>query len=210
MIASTQLLIDLIHAHPTHVEDLLSIRGFESEQMREYGKEIIEIFVGENKNEVASSSRKKRKYLYGIGAGVLCACIAVGTFVFGSYHREESPSTPKPAMSVAQATVTEKPQAPAEALPSKVASKPRLPEKAESKPRDVSHVKQTSSPSPHVPAAESVKKPIEGIWIKGNIREDGSKVYHVPGQKYYSATNPEEWFETEEDALKAGFRKSKR
>ena len=53
------------------------------------------------------------------------------------------------------------------------------------------------------------KKPVEGVWIKGNINLKGEKIYHMPGQEYYRVTQPEEWFETEEDAVKAGFRKSR-
>jgi len=48
-----------------------------------------------------------------------------------------------------------------------------------------------------------------GETIKGNINKKGEKIYHMPGQKYYDMTNPEEWFFTEEDAQRAGYRKSK-
>jgi micrococcal nuclease len=45
--------------------------------------------------------------------------------------------------------------------------------------------------------------------IKGNINSKGEKIYHVPGGKYYEQTVPEQWFDTEEEAKAAGFRKSK-
>lgn len=45
--------------------------------------------------------------------------------------------------------------------------------------------------------------------IKGNINSKGEKIYHVPGGKYYEKTVPEQWFNTEEEARAAGFRKSK-
>lgn len=45
--------------------------------------------------------------------------------------------------------------------------------------------------------------------IKGNINSKGEKIYHVPGGKYYDQTVPEQWFNTEEEAQKAGYRKSK-
>lgn len=51
--------------------------------------------------------------------------------------------------------------------------------------------------------------------IKGNISYyGGKKIYHVPGQKYYSVTQineaaGERWFCTEEEAIAAGWRKSK-
>lgn len=51
--------------------------------------------------------------------------------------------------------------------------------------------------------------------IKGNISLDGEKIYHLPGQEFYSATEidteyGERWFCTEEEARAAGWRKSKR
>lgn len=55
----------------------------------------------------------------------------------------------------------------------------------------------------------------EVCLIKGNISYyGGKKIYHVPGQKYYSVTEineaaGERWFCTEEEAIAAGWRKSK-
>ncbi len=50
--------------------------------------------------------------------------------------------------------------------------------------------------------------------IKGNISSSGEKIYHVPGQSSYDATGiteskGERWFCTEQEALDAGWRKSK-
>lgn len=45
--------------------------------------------------------------------------------------------------------------------------------------------------------------------IKGNINSKGEWIYHMPGQRYYSRTDPEKWFCAEEEAKKAGFRRSK-
>lgn len=42
--------------------------------------------------------------------------------------------------------------------------------------------------------------------IKGNA---DSMIYHVPGQRYYDRTNPEECFRTERDAVNAGYRRAK-
>jgi hypothetical protein len=44
-----------------------------------------------------------------------------------------------------------------------------------------------------------------GFPIKGN---DNSGIYHVPGQQYYDVTNARHCFPTEEEAQKAGYRKS--
>ncbi|MEZ2331822.1 thermonuclease family protein [Mesorhizobium sp. RCC_202] len=54
-----------------------------------------------------------------------------------------------------------------------------------------------------------------GCNIKGNISVDGNRIYHVPGQKYYSVTiinqaKGERWFCSEADAVAAGWRRSKR
>ncbi|MDF0515040.1 hypothetical protein PX701_15510 [Agromyces sp. H3Y2-19a] len=42
--------------------------------------------------------------------------------------------------------------------------------------------------------------------IKGN---ESSMIYHMPGQRYYDATNPEVCFSTESAAVNAGYRKAK-
>jgi len=53
-----------------------------------------------------------------------------------------------------------------------------------------------------------------GCDIKGNISVDGGeKIYHVPGQSYYSQTKispeyGERWFCTEAEAKAAGWRKA--
>ena len=51
--------------------------------------------------------------------------------------------------------------------------------------------------------------------IKGNISLDGEKIYHIPGQEFYDATEidpayGERWFCTEAEARAAGWRKSQR
>ena len=54
-----------------------------------------------------------------------------------------------------------------------------------------------------------------GCGIKGNISYNtGERIYHVPGQEYYSQTRinlmkGERWFCSEAEARKAGWRKSK-
>ena len=45
--------------------------------------------------------------------------------------------------------------------------------------------------------------------IKGNISST-SKIYHVKGGAFYDRTNPEQCFETEVEAVAAGYRKSSR
>ena len=58
--------------------------------------------------------------------------------------------------------------------------------------------------------------PGSGCTIKGNISIDsGERIYHVPGQKFYSQTRispefGERWFCSEAEARKAGWRKAKR
>lgn len=56
------------------------------------------------------------------------------------------------------------------------------------------------------PAATSTRV---GCTIKGNINSQGEKIYHMPGQRFYGATQPEKWFCTEDEARRAGFRRSK-
>jgi len=50
--------------------------------------------------------------------------------------------------------------------------------------------------------------------IKGNVSTRGERIYHVPGQRYYSqtrisASHGERWFCSEAEARAAGWRKSK-
>ncbi|PBB16550.1 succinoglycan biosynthesis protein exoi [Mesorhizobium sp. WSM4313] len=54
-----------------------------------------------------------------------------------------------------------------------------------------------------------------GRNIKGNISAGGERIYHLPGQKYYSVTiinqaKGERWFCSEAEAVAAGWRRSKR
>ncbi|MCA1031838.1 thermonuclease family protein [Bacillus timonensis] len=50
----------------------------------------------------------------------------------------------------------------------------------------------------------------QSCHIKGNINSKGEKIYHVPSGLYYERTKEEECFQTEADAIEAGYRKSKR
>lgn len=60
-----------------------------------------------------------------------------------------------------------------------------------------------------------VMAPGSGCSIKGNISlNTGERIYHVPGQKYYSQTrisleHGERWFCSEDEARRAGWRKSR-
>jgi hypothetical protein len=66
---------------------------------------------------------------------------------------------------------------------------------------------------PHQVAASVVS---ESCLIKGNISlNTGERIYHVPGQEYYSETRislhkGERWFCSEEEARKAGWRRARR
>lgn len=56
------------------------------------------------------------------------------------------------------------------------------------------------------------KKP--GCEIKGNISNSGERIYHMQGQRYYNKTvidtsKGERWFCTEQEAINAGWRRSK-
>ncbi len=50
----------------------------------------------------------------------------------------------------------------------------------------------------------------DNCTVKGNISSSGEKIYHVETGAYYDRTIPEECFNTEEEAEKAGYRKSMR
>jgi len=60
----------------------------------------------------------------------------------------------------------------------------------------------------------SSQPPDPNCLIKGNISSSGEKIYHMPGQQYYNKTQIDEskgerWFCTEDEAINAGWRKSK-
>lgn len=53
------------------------------------------------------------------------------------------------------------------------------------------------------------------LLIKGNINSRGEKIYHLPGGQFYDKVQIDEskgerWFNTEKEAIQAGWRKSKR
>jgi hypothetical protein len=54
--------------------------------------------------------------------------------------------------------------------------------------------------------SESVDRCPPDYPIKGNIRPDGTKRYHIPGQPSYEQTHPERCFASEADAQQAGYR----
>ena len=47
-----------------------------------------------------------------------------------------------------------------------------------------------------------------GCLIKGNRNRRGEWIYHIPGMPYYEQTRAEEMFCTEEQALRAGYRRA--
>jgi hypothetical protein len=63
----------------------------------------------------------------------------------------------------------------------------------------------TATPVPREKSGTGLACP-DGYAIKGN---GNSGIYHVPGQQFYAATNARRCFLTEQDAINAGFRKSK-
>jgi hypothetical protein len=65
-----------------------------------------------------------------------------------------------------------------------------------------------------VPVGYEFGPPLFGCSVKGNISFGGERIYHVPGQEYYSATRinlfkGEHWFCSEAAARAAGWRKSR-
>src|SRR5262249_5411177 len=71
------------------------------------------------------------------------------------------------------------------------------------------------SPIPqHYGHGDSMARARRGVRDKGNINASGERIYHLPGQRYYNATQidtskGERWFCSEEDAVAAGWRRAK-
>ncbi len=84
-------------------------------------------------------------------------------------------------------------------------------------------VKHSNNPAPPAPSSSKPAAPKPAVTpppasqsckIKGNISSKGEKIYHMPGQKFYndtiiSSSKGERWFCTEQEAINAGWRKSK-
>ncbi len=65
------------------------------------------------------------------------------------------------------------------------------------------------------PTPNSIATDERKCRIKGNINARGDRIFHVSGQEHYEITRIDEsrgerWFCTEEEAIKAGWRKAKR
>jgi len=68
--------------------------------------------------------------------------------------------------------------------------------------------------APSQPSISSLPPPDPNCLIKGNISSSGEKIYHLLDQQYYNKTQIDEsrgerWFCIEDEALTAGWRKSK-
>ena len=87
-----------------------------------------------------------------------------------------------------------------------VATKPQTPENEPA---------NTSKPQNTAPVVTAPATSTQHCKIKGNISSSGEKIYHMPGQQFYDKTvvdtsKGERWFCTEQEAVNAGWRKSKR
>lgn len=67
----------------------------------------------------------------------------------------------------------------------------------------------TSSLSSQEVPSKPTNSSSQGL-IKGNHSSSGELIYHVPGGQFYDRTDAEEYFNTEEEAQAAGYRRSKR
>ncbi|KNX39272.1 nuclease [Luteipulveratus halotolerans] len=81
------------------------------------------------------------------------------------------------------------------------------------KPKASATPTKKAAPRTPVKAAEPAK-PQGSCDIKGNINDEGEKIYHVPGQQFYDKTKispskGERMFCSESDARDAGWRKAK-
>lgn len=79
------------------------------------------------------------------------------------------------------------------------------------------NIKSLEKPKNTVTEGEKVESKVQGAVVdktfcvvKGNISSQGKKTYHVKGGSFYDRTNPEQCFNTEAEALAAGFIKSSR
>jgi endonuclease YncB( thermonuclease family) len=55
-------------------------------------------------------------------------------------------------------------------------------------------------------AQRTSNAPSPNCTIKGNVRTDGARIYHLPSDPYYAKVKPENWFCSIQEAQAAGFR----
>lgn len=59
------------------------------------------------------------------------------------------------------------------------------------------------------PTTPRASQTASGCVVKGNHSRRGEWIYHLPGMPYYAATRPEALFCSEEDAIRAGYRRAR-
>ncbi|WP_054956504.1 thermonuclease family protein [Paenibacillus dakarensis] len=69
--------------------------------------------------------------------------------------------------------------------------------------------KNGSSSNANTTSKKETDQPKNTCNIKGNINSKGEKIYHLPGTPHYDKTKQEQWFCSESEAKKAGFRAPK-
>ncbi len=91
------------------------------------------------------------------------------------------------------------------------AAKPAAKSKAEDEAAGETAVPPSATVDKKATTVPDSAKPVDGqpCIIKGNI-SGSSKIYHVKGGSSYEKTTPEACFNTEAEAVAAGFRKAKR
>ncbi len=73
-----------------------------------------------------------------------------------------------------------------------------------------SQEEKTTQPSPVAEQAQVKSAATAECLIKGNISSSKQKIYHIKGGMFYERVKEEMCFSTEEEAVKAGFRKSEK
>ncbi|MFL9826936.1 thermonuclease family protein [Rhodoplanes sp. SY1] len=72
-----------------------------------------------------------------------------------------------------------------------------------------------SRPTPPSGASAGLEQPAPGCEIKGNVNRNGERIFHLPGMVDYdkvvmTPAKGKRWFCLEQDAIRAGWRRSKR
>lgn len=126
------------------------------------------------------------------------------------------PATTQKQPATSQSTTSQKPSTAAQ--PTTTQKQPATTQKPATsttqKPQSTSQQSQTTAQKPTTSTNSTPGN--SSCVIKGNIStKTGEKIYHVPGQQYYNSTKidtskGERWFCSEADAVRAGWRKSKR
>lgn len=152
-----------------------------------------------------SSPNKKQGYIGCLA--IMVIFFLIGSYMFDSSKKETTP-LPSATVSSMQANTTVPASPKAEETQQTPVSLFSSAEQTASAQQTQQQPAQTAPPQSSSNEKEYYGNGPNGEGIKGHIdNERGTKIYHLPGDRYYNkTTHVAQWFFTEKDAQAAGYR----